>query len=67
MLKEQMEALNQKVAEKANDIVDLQNLSLYRMPVYRLVSNSPTSRSSPETSHLTYTSELMSGLCNCTD
>ena len=36
MLKEQMEALNQKVAEKADDNTDLQNLSLYpdaRLPI----------------------------------
>ena len=29
MLKEHMKALNQKVAEKANNIIDLQNMSLY--------------------------------------
>ena len=36
MLKEQMEALNQRVAEKVDDIADLQNLSLYheaRLPI----------------------------------
>ena len=36
MLKEHMEALNQKVAKKADDITDLQNLSLYpdaRLPI----------------------------------
>ena len=52
MLKEQMEALNQKVAEKADDISPICKTCLYtRMPIYRLVSNSPTSRSSPETPH----------------
>ena len=67
MLKEQMEALNQKVAEKADDITDLQNMSLYsdaRLPIgFKL----PTSRSSPEIPHLTYTSKPMFGLCNFTD
>lgn len=36
MLKEQMKALNQKIAEKADDIMDLQNMSLFpeaRLPV----------------------------------
>ena len=36
MLKEQMKAMNQKVAEKANDITDFQNLSLLpeaRLPI----------------------------------
>ena len=36
MLKEHIEALNQIVAEKADDITDLQNLSIYpdaRLPI----------------------------------
>ena len=39
MLKEQMKALNQKMAKKVEDITDLQNLSLYpeaRLPIGRV-------------------------------
>ena len=56
MLKEQIEALNQKVAEKADDLTDLQDLSLYpnaRLPIgFKLPHIEKFSGSTPPHLHI---------------
>ena len=56
MLKEQMKALNQKVAEKVDDIANLQNLSLYpeaRLPIWFIMPHiEKFSENTPQHLHL---------------
>ena len=56
MLKEQIEAPNQKVAEKVDDITDLQNLSLYldaRLPIgFKLPHIEKFSKNTPPYLHI---------------